>query len=65
MNKQFVWTHYPSTCVQCLERVDTCNALSLSSLHRVIRDSSKCTHCETCSTICDSISTEFKKIEGG
>ena len=64
--KQFIWTHYQSNCIKCRECIDTCGkALSLSSLQRVVRDSSKCTHCETCSTICDNISTEFKEIKEG
>ena len=62
--KQFIWTHYHNTCIQCGDCIATCGkALRLSSLQRIVRDKNKCTQCETCSTICDSIHTEFKEVK--
>lgn len=57
---EFYWEHDYKNCHKCLECIATCNALRISNLNRIIRDSNKCTKCETCSTFCDNIKTEFK-----
>ena len=55
----FKWTHCHNACIKCLDCVDTCKALTLSNLQRITRDPKLCTMCETCSTLCDNIYTEF------